>query len=266
MGDLRRLLAQPRYPRCPGAAGLPLHRGGPRCFRRPSPRCRIDHRNSRRAGRSSAVLDRLTRPATRIVTITVTEKGYCHEPATGTLNGSTPASNTTPEPNPAPDPPWFPGGSARPPPAGRHPHENLLYGTVTALLCILSRRGAIPGQRGHPRPHPAALHSLPAVHARPRSSPPKPGLRRAARADCQMMGPMPLSLVSSASVRTSRSSPISTASTAAVLCSQPAGIGSDAGFAAGPPLLATNPCWPPPGSIAPPRTAAPGYPSGPPLQ
>ena len=22
-------LAQPRYPRCPGAAGLPLHRGGP---------------------------------------------------------------------------------------------------------------------------------------------------------------------------------------------------------------------------------------------
>ena len=31
----------------------------------------------------AAVLDRLTRPATRIVTITVTEKGYCHEPATG---------------------------------------------------------------------------------------------------------------------------------------------------------------------------------------
>jgi fructuronate reductase len=34
----------------------------------------------------STVLDRLTRPATRIVTITVTEKGYCHEPATGALN------------------------------------------------------------------------------------------------------------------------------------------------------------------------------------
>jgi fructuronate reductase len=34
----------------------------------------------------AAVLDRLTRPATRIVTITVTEKGYCHEPATGALN------------------------------------------------------------------------------------------------------------------------------------------------------------------------------------
>jgi fructuronate reductase len=34
----------------------------------------------------AAVLDRLTRPTTRIVTITVTEKGYCHEPATGALN------------------------------------------------------------------------------------------------------------------------------------------------------------------------------------
>lgn len=38
----------------------------------------------------AAVLDRLTRPATRIVTITVTEKGYCHEPATGALNSDHP--------------------------------------------------------------------------------------------------------------------------------------------------------------------------------
>lgn len=34
----------------------------------------------------AAVLDRLTRPEVRIVTITVTEKGYCHDPATGALN------------------------------------------------------------------------------------------------------------------------------------------------------------------------------------
>lgn len=33
-----------------------------------------------------AVLERLTRPAVRIVTLTVTEKGYCHDPATGALN------------------------------------------------------------------------------------------------------------------------------------------------------------------------------------
>jgi fructuronate reductase len=34
----------------------------------------------------AAVLDRLTRPSVRIVTITVTEKGYCHKPATGALD------------------------------------------------------------------------------------------------------------------------------------------------------------------------------------
>ncbi|WP_448188643.1 mannitol dehydrogenase family protein [Azospirillum sp. sgz301742] len=33
-----------------------------------------------------AVLERLTRPAVRVVTLTVTEKGYCHDPATGALN------------------------------------------------------------------------------------------------------------------------------------------------------------------------------------
>lgn len=33
-----------------------------------------------------AVLDRLADPATRVVTLTVTEKGYCHEPATGALD------------------------------------------------------------------------------------------------------------------------------------------------------------------------------------
>lgn len=37
-----------------------------------------------------AVLERLTRPSTRIVTITVTEKGYCHKPATGALDDSHP--------------------------------------------------------------------------------------------------------------------------------------------------------------------------------
>lgn len=33
-----------------------------------------------------AVLDAMADPAVRIVTLTVTEKGYCHNPATGTLN------------------------------------------------------------------------------------------------------------------------------------------------------------------------------------
>jgi len=33
-----------------------------------------------------AVLERLTRPSVRVVTLTVTEKGYCHDPATGALN------------------------------------------------------------------------------------------------------------------------------------------------------------------------------------
>ncbi|MCB5175147.1 mannitol dehydrogenase family protein [Microvirga lenta] len=32
------------------------------------------------------LLDAMTTPATRIVTLTVTEKGYCHDPATGNLN------------------------------------------------------------------------------------------------------------------------------------------------------------------------------------
>ncbi len=33
-----------------------------------------------------AVLDRIAAPGTRIVSITVTEKGYCHDPASGRLN------------------------------------------------------------------------------------------------------------------------------------------------------------------------------------
>ena len=33
-----------------------------------------------------AVLERLSRPSARVVTLTVTEKGYCHDPATGALN------------------------------------------------------------------------------------------------------------------------------------------------------------------------------------
>ncbi|CAO3435985.1 mannitol dehydrogenase family protein [Azospirillum doebereinerae] len=33
-----------------------------------------------------AVLERMTRPSVRIVTLTVTEKGYCHDPASGALN------------------------------------------------------------------------------------------------------------------------------------------------------------------------------------
>ncbi len=37
-----------------------------------------------------AVLERMTRPSVRIVTLTVTEKGYCHDPATGALNESHP--------------------------------------------------------------------------------------------------------------------------------------------------------------------------------
>jgi fructuronate reductase len=37
-------------------------------------------------GQRDAVLARLTAPATRIVTLTITEKGYCHDPATGKLD------------------------------------------------------------------------------------------------------------------------------------------------------------------------------------
>lgn len=37
-----------------------------------------------------AVLERMTRPAVRIVTLTVTEKGYCHDPASGALNEAHP--------------------------------------------------------------------------------------------------------------------------------------------------------------------------------
>ncbi|MEE8270220.1 MAG: mannitol dehydrogenase family protein, partial [Alphaproteobacteria bacterium] len=38
----------------------------------------------------AAVLDRMAAPATRIVSLTVTEKGYCHEPATGALDETHP--------------------------------------------------------------------------------------------------------------------------------------------------------------------------------
>ncbi|CAO3405184.1 mannitol dehydrogenase family protein [Azospirillum palustre] len=37
-----------------------------------------------------AVLERMCRPSVRIVTLTVTEKGYCHDPATGALNEAHP--------------------------------------------------------------------------------------------------------------------------------------------------------------------------------
>lgn len=37
-----------------------------------------------------AVLDTMTDPAVKIVSLTVTEKGYCHSPATGTLNAEHP--------------------------------------------------------------------------------------------------------------------------------------------------------------------------------
>jgi fructuronate reductase len=39
---------------------------------------------------ADTVLDRLTVPTTRIVSLTVTEKGYCHEPATGRLDAQHP--------------------------------------------------------------------------------------------------------------------------------------------------------------------------------
>ncbi len=38
----------------------------------------------------AAVLDRMAAPTTRIVSLTVTEKGYCHEPATGALDETHP--------------------------------------------------------------------------------------------------------------------------------------------------------------------------------
>src|SRR3712207_8272065 len=36
------------------------------------------------------LLDVLAHPQTRVVTLTVTEKGYCHDPATGALNENHP--------------------------------------------------------------------------------------------------------------------------------------------------------------------------------
>lgn len=38
----------------------------------------------------AAVLERMSHPSVRIVTLTVTEKGYCHDPATGALNEAHP--------------------------------------------------------------------------------------------------------------------------------------------------------------------------------
>lgn len=38
------------------------------------------------AGQSSGLIAAMTDPCTRIVSLTITEKGYCHDPATGTLN------------------------------------------------------------------------------------------------------------------------------------------------------------------------------------
>lgn len=38
----------------------------------------------------ATVLERMARPSTRIVTLTVTEKGYCHDPANGALNADHP--------------------------------------------------------------------------------------------------------------------------------------------------------------------------------
>ncbi|MDU8927035.1 mannitol dehydrogenase family protein [Alisedimentitalea sp. MJ-SS2] len=41
-------------------------------------------------GNPAAVLERMADPSTKIVTLTVTEKGYCHEPATGRLRRDAP--------------------------------------------------------------------------------------------------------------------------------------------------------------------------------
>jgi fructuronate reductase len=46
-------------------------------------------------GEGSALLARLAAPTTRIVTLTVTEKGYCHNPATGDLDLAHPTSGPT---------------------------------------------------------------------------------------------------------------------------------------------------------------------------
>jgi fructuronate reductase len=39
-------------------------------------------------GQTAALIDTMTDPAIRIVSLTVTEKGYCHDPATGSLDAS----------------------------------------------------------------------------------------------------------------------------------------------------------------------------------
>ena len=84
LGDCGRKLAKRSDARRAEAAGLPLHARGPFGRGRASSGHRQRHRRSGR-GRANAtrLLAAMADPRVRIVSLTVTEKGYCHDPATG---------------------------------------------------------------------------------------------------------------------------------------------------------------------------------------
>ena len=88
LGHLRRVAQDAARDRAARAAGRPLHA----CSTRSAAKARRarDRRAARNAVRRRRARPRSSRAspirASRVVSLTVTEKGYCHDPATGALN------------------------------------------------------------------------------------------------------------------------------------------------------------------------------------
>ncbi len=91
LGHYRRLAAPPGHQGCAGAAGFPLHRRHPRCLRAPR-RASSAPSSMCSTPIPSATISSpcMADPRIRIVSLTVTEKGYCHDPATGELDPNHP--------------------------------------------------------------------------------------------------------------------------------------------------------------------------------
>ena len=89
LGHCRRQPARPRYARRARPAGWPLHPARAR-QRGARPRHWLGARGAVRPGRAGTGPRAHGRPATAIVSLTVTEKGYCHNPATGELDENHP--------------------------------------------------------------------------------------------------------------------------------------------------------------------------------
>ena len=91
LGHRRREPAERRHARRARAAGRALHARGPLRRRRAAARHRRrSAASSSRRRSASALLAAMADPRVRIVSLTVTEKGYCHDPATGELNEAHP--------------------------------------------------------------------------------------------------------------------------------------------------------------------------------